>query len=73
MESYNKNVAPAQLKEMYSLLCEFPNKYNYTILDYFTNKRFIADDFFDVCHLLTEVAEKLTRILLEDLELNKLK
>lgn len=61
---YYEHVDKAQLQMMYDALQQISIKWNnVSVLDYFDDKRFEDDDFFDVNHLSDVGAEKFTRIL----------
>lgn len=68
-KTYCKNLDQKQLSQMYKLITELQQEYNIPYYDYLTDKRFVADDFFDNNHLSNVGAEKFTKILKTDIGL----
>lgn len=65
--TYYNHVYPRQLAMMHRLTKKFQEQYNITYLDYLTDPRFVADDFYDNNHLSDVGAVKFTKILLSDM------
>lgn len=70
--AYTDSLDSTQLKRMYELTRRFQQQYRLTYLDYLTDSRFEADDFFDSNHLSDVGAEKFTKILQHDLNVLRL-
>lgn len=69
--TYYDNLNNKQLSKMYSLTHIFVNQYKLLYLDYLKDKRFIAEDFFDSNHLSDVGAIKFTKILDNDIKIER--
>lgn len=67
-QTYHERLDKAQLLEANRVTRRFVEEFNVPYLDYFNDKRFEADDFFDSNHLSDIGAVKFTKILNEDLK-----
>ena len=67
-QTYHERLDKAQLSEANKVTRRFVDEYNVPYLDYFNDKRFVADDFFDSNHLSDVGAVKFTKILNYDLK-----
>ena len=59
-----------QLSKTMSLVLSLTQQYNLDFFDYREDGRFVDDDFIDQSHLSDVGAEKFTKILMNDLQLN---
>jgi hypothetical protein len=69
--NYNKYADKEKLKIMYNTISELCKKYKCKYYDYLTDSRFLVSDFGDCDHLNSTGAEKFSKILNEDILLNK--
>lgn len=65
--TYFERLNPQQLALMQSFAKELKGKYGVTYLDYMTDKRFVANDFYDCNHMSCDGAKKLSAIIANDL------
>lgn len=64
--TYSDNCDKKQLERMYQLVDSLVHKYPVEYKDYFNDKRFELNDFYDICHLSDLGAEKFSKILKKD-------
>ena len=70
--TYTEIVDTTQLSSSVEFAKHFADKYdNVEYLDFFTDKRFVADDFYDAYHLSNVGAEKMTHILNDYIKLKR--
>ncbi len=67
METYYSKLDKTQKNRMYDIIKEMTKKYDVKYLDYMCDNRFCNEDFIDGDHLSTQGAEKITKILKNDI------